>query len=118
MYHGCIIYTWKVAIDEIKFVQTKQSGPNSLDLNVSEVLSNTAMTAGAKRNVGELLPSCRVVPEIAVRLEVQGVLPGVLQALVNGGGHADLMAGGNVVSCDGLGSFGQSHNGHYRRSKP
>lgn len=60
------------------------------------------LLTSAKWNVGKLLPSCRVVLEIAVRFEVQGVLPGVLQALVDGGGHADLMAGGNAVSCDRL----------------
>lgn len=45
MYHCCVIYSWKIAIDEIKFIQAKQSRPNSLNLNISKVFSNAAMTA-------------------------------------------------------------------------
>lgn len=45
VYHCCIIDSWKIVIDEVKFIQTKQGRPNRLNLDISKVFSNTAMTA-------------------------------------------------------------------------
>lgn len=118
MYHCCVIDSWKIVIDEVKFIQTKQGRPNRLNLDISKVFSDTAMTASAKGNVRELLPRCWVILKVAVRLEVQRVFPRVPQAVVDSGRYTDLVAGGNTVASNSLGSFGHPHHGHYRRSEP
>lgn len=53
---------------------------------------------GSKRYVGKLLACGRVVVEVAVGLELQPLLPGVVQPVVDGRGDADLVADGDGVS--------------------
>lgn len=53
---------------------------------------------GAKRHIGKLLPCSRVVPEVAVRLELHPLLPGVVQTVVDSRGDADLVASRDGVS--------------------
>lgn len=57
----------------------------------------------SKRYVGKLLPCSRVVVEVAVRLELQPLLPGIAQAVVDGRGDAHLVADRDGVSSCRLG---------------
>lgn len=45
MDHCGVIYGWEIVIDQVKLVQAKQSGPNGLNLHISKVLSDAAVTA-------------------------------------------------------------------------
>lgn len=54
---------------------------------------------GSKWHVSKLLSSGGVVVEVAVRLELHPVLPGVVQTVVDGRGDADLVAHRDGVSC-------------------
>lgn len=47
---------------------------------------------GSEGHVGKLLPSGGVLSEVAVRLELHPLVPGVVQAVVDGRGDADLVA--------------------------
>lgn len=60
----------------------------------------------SKWYVGKLLPRGRIVVEVAVGLELQPLLPGVLQAVVDGRGDADLVADRDGVTCRCLGGLG------------
>ena len=66
----------------------------------------------AKWDVRKLLSGCRVILEIPVRLEVQGILPGVPQSVVNGGRDTHLMAGGNTVPRNSLQEKRQDPTNH------
>lgn len=57
---------------------------------------------GSKRHISELLPSSRVIVEVAVGVELHPLHPGVTQAVVDRRGHADLVALGDGVSCRSL----------------
>lgn len=52
----------------------------------------------SKWDVGKLLPSGRIVVEVAVGVELQPLLPGVVKAVVDGRGDADLVANRDGVS--------------------
>lgn len=60
----------------------------------------------SKWYVGKLLPCSRIVVEVAVGLELQPLLPGVPQAVVDGRGDADLVADGDCVTRRRLGGLG------------
>lgn len=59
----------------------------------------------SKWYVGKLLPCGRIVIEVAVGVELQPLLPGVPQAVVDGRGDADLVADRDGVTCRRLGGL-------------
>lgn len=67
------------------------------------ILKRLFQLTSSKRHVGKLLPCSRVVVEVAVGPELQPLLPGVVQAVVDGRGDADLVAHGDGVSSCRLG---------------
>lgn len=75
--------------------QSKRSKPKSL---LSPKKKKAFPLTSSKRYVGKLLPCSRVVVEVAVRLELQPLLPGIAQAVVDGRGDADLVADGDGVA--------------------
>lgn len=86
--------------------QNKCSNPKSLFLprNTDGLKKKKASPlTSSKRYVGELLPCGRVVVEVAVRPELQPLLPGIVQAVVDGRGDADLVADRYGVSSCRLG---------------
>ena len=49
------VHRRKSSIDQLKLVATQQRRPDGLDLHVGKRLADTAMSAGAERNVAEFL---------------------------------------------------------------
>lgn len=62
---------------------------------------------GSKRHIGELLPCGGVVVEVAIRIKLHPLIPGVVQAVVDSRGDADLVAHRDGVTCCGLRGYGR-----------
>lgn len=62
---------------------------------------------GSEGHVGKLLPGGGVLLEVAIRLELHPLIPGVVQAVVDGRGDADLVADGDGESRRGLREAGE-----------
>lgn len=61
----------------------------------------------SERHVGKLLPGGGVLAEVAVRLELHPFVPGVVQAVVDGRGDADLVSDWDGESCRRLSEAGE-----------
>lgn len=77
--------------------QSERPQPKSPFSDTEGLKKGFALTS-SKWDVGKLLPSSRVVVEVAVGIEVQPLLPGVEQAVVDGRGDAHLVANRDGVS--------------------
>lgn len=57
---------------------------------------------GSKWHISKLLPCSGVVVEVAIRIKLHPLVPGVVQAVVDSRGDADLVAHRDGVTCCGL----------------